>query len=184
MQIIYAAPFLLLAAILFTVLSLIPRLRRFAISVPTGAVAAGPGALIAYILFVLIRSKLWGNDFPADRWDAVAFVVGALVSAILAGLVTQMLLYFLPTFLLRIIVFSGAACSYFVLLIGSTIGIHAWVNRGMDTGHSATRGMLMFWSGLILSCGGAWFISRYAGQFRRPQSIQHEASSQQITPST
>jgi hypothetical protein len=166
MQIIYAAPFLLTAAILFTILAAIPKTRRFAITVPTGIIASGPGCLAGYIAFVLTRAKIWGHDFPADRWDIMVYILSGLCVLTLAAFVARLVLAAASTLVIRIIIFAGAFCSYFILIISAMIGLHAYFTRHQFVQPSNVRGAVMLCLSLLLSCLGAWFISRHPNEFK------------------
>ena len=85
MQIIFAAPFILAAGILFTALTAIPRVRRWAIPIPTGVIAAGPSSLLVFLLDAFIRYRFGGRIGPADRWDLAAFIAGGAIGGVLAA---------------------------------------------------------------------------------------------------
>ena len=54
MQIIYAAPFVLLSLLSFGVFLVVPRLRRFAIAALVAPVAFGFCAIVGYVAWVLV----------------------------------------------------------------------------------------------------------------------------------
>jgi hypothetical protein len=166
MAILYAAPFLLIAAILFSVFAAIPTTRRFAIMAPTGAIAFGPASLIGYFLVVLVRSKLWGHNFAADRWDAIAYVMSGFLAATVAVLLVRLILRFLPAFIVQLIVFGGAFCSYFVLICSVSFGVRIYLRRNTVVQHSTALGIVLLCTFVLLSAVGAWFTSMHPNQFR------------------
>jgi hypothetical protein len=58
MQILFAAPFILLAGIVFTVLSIVPRARRWAIPIATGIIGAGPTSLVGLFVGAVVIHSL------------------------------------------------------------------------------------------------------------------------------
>ena len=174
MQILYAAPFLLLAAILFSVLAAIPSTRRFAIIAPTGAIVFGPASLIGYFVVLLVRSKIWGHDFPADRWDGAAYVMSGLIAAGIVILILRIVLRFLPALMFQLVVFAGAFCSYFVLFCAANFGSQFYLHWNAGIHYSIAVGVLILGISLLLCACGAWLTSRYSSQFRtqRQSSIR------------
>jgi hypothetical protein len=58
LQLLYAAPFFLIAFLAFTVCALVPSLRRFAVSALIAPLAFGFCSLAGWIAFALISGKL------------------------------------------------------------------------------------------------------------------------------
>jgi membrane glycosyltransferase len=166
MQIFYAAPFLLIAALLFGILSSIPAARRFAIIAPVGVIVFGPASLVGYFFFVLVRSKIWGHNFPADRWDKAAYVITGLIAAGLAIFVSRLILQLLPALFLRLIVFCGALCSFFVLISAASIGLNIYLNHNSNAQQSLPLEIAEVCTSLMVSTSAAWLISRSPDRFR------------------
>jgi hypothetical protein len=164
MQILFAAPFLLAAGLVFTVLSLIPPARRWGIPIPTGILATGPGFIVGVIVIGLSRELL---KFSTDSFRLI--ILGAAPLAIICGLVTgvvaRLIASLLSPFLLRASVLLAAFCSYFVVVVSTEIAIHVWLSHSTPS-HSAERGMFMFCAALLISSLGAWFIGKASEDFR------------------
>jgi len=120
MQVLFAAPFILAAGIVFTVLSVIPRLRRWAIPIATGILGARPSSLPGLFVGALVFHT--SEPVPTGHGWLVAFVcAGAftgLVGGVVIGAIAQVVASFLPLALLRVAVLIAAWCSDFVLLAG------------------------------------------------------------------
>jgi len=160
MQILFAAPFLVAAGLVFTILSLIPPARRWAIPVPTGIVSAGPSFLLA-----LLTEGLLVHWFgPAGSWDrwhpwlALAAIGGA-AGGLIAGFLAWILAQLLPEFLLRAAVFIAAWCSYFVVIV-------AFEMTSSHFGWFRGQGLIILGLEILLSGIGASFIAKRSEDFR------------------
>ena len=168
MQLIFAAPFILAAGFAFTILSLIPRARRWAIPIPTGIIAAGPSLLVVIIVEGLIVSAFLNYDW-APAWGVVLFwslggiggAIGGVLSAVLASFVANVL----PRPLLRLAVVMAGWCSYFVMLLALVFVMDQQFSlySGPSRGWSEALGLGLE---LLLSLIGAILVARNAEQFR------------------
>jgi hypothetical protein len=159
MQIMYAAPFLLTAGIAFIVLSSVPRLRRWAITVPTGVVAFGPGALAAFLVAALIADKVLGYHGAANWTFAVFYVLGGIAAAIVAAFLARHAMPFLGNPLRRAAIAIAAFCSYYVVLLGIRIASASIFPKLEPLGWliPATIG--------IISAAAAWLLARQVHEF-------------------
>lgn len=161
MQLLFAAPFLLAAALAFTILAAVPRWRRWAILIPTGTIAAGPCFFVAFGAGLWI-DHLLGHDTGPERRSLLLYFSLAILAGILggvaAGIISRFLTGILPRVLLRVTVFIAAGCSYFVLFLALDIAASArW--------HLPENGW--FWSaGAVLSLVGAWLTAANPEPFR------------------
>jgi hypothetical protein len=116
MQLMYAAPFLITAGLVFILLSSFRRLRRWAIALPTAIIAFGPGSLILALLAGLTWTRLLRQtDFT--NWIAGSlYVLGGIAAALIAGLLVKVVTPFLGKPLRRLAIAGAAFCSYFVTL--------------------------------------------------------------------
>jgi hypothetical protein len=122
MQILYAAPFLLLAAIGFFVCVSIPRLRSHALVIPVGFLSFGVGALITFVVFALGAEKL-GYKGPANWLYLAPYMVGGLCVAVISTSVYRGIVAILPLWIIRIGLFVGSVCS--ALVLGAVVNIAA-----------------------------------------------------------
>ena len=104
MQILFAAPFLLLAAVLFTFLSAFGNLRRFAITVPAGILAFGLGGVAGVMVATHFGESSAGHaahtqaSSTAGLYRAEAgFGLGGLIAAIAASLLIGFLQNYMTT---------------------------------------------------------------------------------------
>lgn len=114
MQILYAAPFLVLAAVSFFVCASIPKFRTHALVVPVGFLTFGIGALIAYFIFALVANK-FGYKGPANWFYIIPYIVGGLLTAIVCSAIYKAVVAVLPLWLIRIGLSIGSICSALVL---------------------------------------------------------------------
>jgi hypothetical protein len=160
MQILYAAPFLLLAAIVFSVLSVVPRARRWAIPIPTGILGAGAFALVGFGA-VAFWINLPGPR-PMGRGSLIPFFTAGALSGLLGGVLTWFLARWvasiLSAILLRVAVFAAGWCSYFVVLAA----ILLWGDYRFQPKDT----YLGFGIEVLLAFVGAWLISKRSGEFR------------------
>jgi hypothetical protein len=168
MQILFAAPFLLAAGLAFTILSLIPRARQWAIPIPTGIIAAGPSLLIVIIIEGLIVSGFLKYDW-APGWGVVLFwslggiggAIGGVLSAMLASFVANVL----PAVLLRVAVVLAAWCSYSAMLVTVLFVFGLWSGINNHFAYLSSEGLALLLE-LLLSFIGAVFVAQNAEQFR------------------
>jgi len=159
MAILYAAPFVLLAAIVFIVLSLTPRAGRWAISIPAGILGFGASALLglgAVAFWVTHPARPMGRGFLTPFLFCGAFtgLLGGVVTWVIARWAASML----PALALRIAVFVAAWCSYFVVLAGLLV----WGEYRFELKDAS----LWFGADAVLALIAAWFISGSPEQFR------------------
>jgi hypothetical protein len=164
MQILFAAPFIFLAGFVFTVLSLIPRARRWAIPIPTGILAAGPFSSLAIFIGLLVVQS--SGAAASSRYPLIAFYTGAAISGLLGGFftgtITRFVVSVLPAILLRLAVLVAAWCSYSVLIASALFVLAA-------KGYSRVGGPVVAITislELLLSFIGAWFVARRWEEFR------------------
>jgi hypothetical protein len=166
MQIIFAAPFILLAGIVFTVLSVIPRARRWALPIPCGILGAGVFACLAMFAGIVV-TQLTQSPTPT-RYPLLAFYWAAAISGLAGGVATgaaaRWVAALLPDVLLRLAVFFAAWCSYFVLMAGLLFSVN--VRASGPVVRSAIAGGIAIGVELVLSFIGAWFIAQRAEDFR------------------
>ncbi|MGA7522753.1 MAG: hypothetical protein WBW84_09725 [Acidobacteriaceae bacterium] len=161
MQILFAAPFLLAAALAFTILAAVPRWRRWAIPIPTGIIASGPCLLAIAIIEILAVRAISGNAWPG-RWANILYIVSSVVGGIFggvaAGIVTRLLTCVLPRPLLRAALTVAAWCSYFVLFTALDIAATAYWHL-----HSGPASWIV---GASLTFIGAWLVASNPESFR------------------
>jgi len=164
MQILFAAPFILLAGIVFTVLSIVPRARRWAIPIPTGIIGAGPTSLVGLFVGAVVIHSLPGPG----RGPIIAFccagAVTGLVGGFLTGAIARFVASILPAILLRLTVFVAGWCSYFVLIAGALFFVHT--SGGGLYGEGWPIVTMTISLELLLSFISAWFIARKSEEFR------------------
>jgi hypothetical protein len=161
MQLLFAAPFLLAAALAFTILAAVPRWRRWAIPIPTGILASAP-CLFAGMGGVLLINHLLGYDTgPEPKILLVCLSIGipaGILGGAAAGIVARLLTGILPRLVLRTAIVIAAWCSYFVLLVVLDIAATArW--RLPDS-------MALPIVEAVLALIGAWLIARNPEPFR------------------
>lgn len=182
MQILLAAPFLVLAAILFTLLSAFGNLRRFAITIPAGVLAFGLGGAEGVRLAGHFGEPSAGpaahsqaNLTAAVARAAAGFGLGGLMGAIAVSLALMWALRVAPEWGLRTIAFCGALCSYFVLTTAAMVPINyalrapdppSWVFTGFE-----------FIMATALSLLGAWMISGKPEGYRIARRAKRVADS-------
>jgi hypothetical protein len=166
MQVIFAAPFILLAGIVFCSLSIIPRARRWAIPIPTGVIVSGP-----CLLAVLMFEALAGHFLLHDSWPAWLVttylsigVLAAVVGGIAAGILARFAAALLPRLLLRLAVFVAAWCSYLVVAWGAE-SLLSSLNSPKEM-RTQVPGLLTFAVEVLLSFIGAFFIAQRSEEFR------------------
>jgi hypothetical protein len=161
MQILFVAPFLLAAALAFTLLAAVPQWRRWAIPIPTGILAAAP-SLFAGMGAVLLINHLLGYDAgPQPKIILVCLSIGipaGILGGAAAGIIAHLLTGILPRLILRSAVLVAAWCSYFVLLIVLDIAAAShW---------SLTNSLASWLVEASLAFIGAWLVARKPDPFR------------------
>lgn len=162
MQIIFAAPFLLAAGLVFTVLSLIPRARRWAIPIPTGILAAAPCLVLAISVEIPLDGAARGpTPNPWHGWLIFAAVAG-IAGGLIAGFIAWPFTASLPKVLLRAAVFIAGWCSYLVLLFAAAMtgSYFGWPHRDE---------LIVLILEALLSFIGAYFIAQRSEDFRPRQ---------------
>ena len=105
MQVLFAAPFILAAGVVFTVLSLIPRARRLALPIPAGILCSGPFSWFG--MFLVLSTTPFFEPEPS-RYSLVALFGAGAVTGLVGGFFTGVLARFvasiLPAILLRVAV--------------------------------------------------------------------------------
>lgn len=161
MQILFAAPFLLAAALAFTILAAFPRGRRWAIPIPTGILASAP-CFFAVFGGELLAAHWLGHDLGPGRKALLVYLSIAILAGILggvaAGIVARLLTGILSRLLLRAALIAAAACSYFVLFILLDIAASSWWRLSDNAA--------VWIAGLVLSFTGAWLTTRNPEPFR------------------
>ena len=165
MELLFAAPFLLAAALAFAILAAVPRWRRWAIPIPSGIIASNP-CLFMIIGGELLIAHFVGYDSATHPAPARTILIaclsiailGGIVGGVAAGFLARLLTAILPRILLRIAILIGAWCSYFILLIALNIAATArW--RLPD---SAAVPIVE----AVLALAGAWLTARNPEPFR------------------
>jgi uncharacterized membrane protein YeiH len=169
MAILYAAPFLLLAAIVFSVLSVVPKARGWAIPIPTGILGAGPFSLMGLGVGALwIRFSGAGTSHPMGRGTLIAFFCAGAVTGVAGGILTWVLARWvasiLSAILLRAAVFAAGWCSYLVVLAA----ILLWGNYRFPLKDTYVG----FGIEVLLAFIAAWLISTRSGEFRPRRRVE------------
>lgn len=165
MQLFFAAPFLLAAALAFTILAAVPRWRRWAIPIPSGVIASNP------CLFVIIGGELLVAHFlgydtathPAPGRNILIAclciaILGGIGGGVAAGVAARFVTGILPRVLLRIAILIAAGCSYFVLFAVLSIAASArW--------HLPDNAAVWI-TGDVLAFVAAWLTARNPESFR------------------
>lgn|ERR1700744_1873889 len=107
MQILYAAPFLVLAAVSFFVCTSIPQFRSHSLVIPVGFLTFGVGALIAFFIFSLIANK-FGYKGPATWFYLIPYVVGGLLTAAVCTAIYKAVVAVLPLWIIRVGLLIGS----------------------------------------------------------------------------
>lgn len=165
MWILFAAPFVVLAGVVFTLLSLVPGARRWAIPVATGVVGAEPASLVG------LRAVAYWINHPPLRPTGHSFLVEFICAGALTGLTGGIVTWFaarwvaakLPAILLRLVVFVAGSCSYGAVL--AALLLWAGHRFGLRETSALAWGVELF-----LAFLGAWTVSGRAEEFRpRPR---------------
>jgi hypothetical protein len=162
MQIIYAAPFLLIAAIGFFVCAAIRPFRKHALVVPFGILSFGVGSLTSYFFFALIAYKL-GHLGPANWLYLSPYLLGGLVIAICCTIIYRMVVSELPTWLISTGLVAATFASLLVLLPLCTWSVGHFIK--LDPVHIGWMGIPgLVW--LTTATFVSWRILRITEQFR------------------
>jgi len=168
MPIIFAAPFVLAAGIAFTILSLIPRARPWAIPIPTGIIAAGP-SLLAVLIVEALALHFFDHTAWPGRWAAILYLSSGINRGVVGGGAAVVLASFaartLPMLVLRIAIIFAGCSSYFVVIALSMFAIKNVfeLHSPMPSGWSQALAPALE---VLLSFIGAFLISSNPDQFR------------------
>jgi hypothetical protein len=180
MAIFFAAPFLLAAGFVFTILSVIPRARRWGIPISSRILALVPcwfGAALAEELLMgssdrrIVQAETY--LFQHARWaffhgpDILAVVL-VLLGGIIAALTAQLVASGLPKILLRLAIFVAAWYSYFVVFRAIDVAENAFASHGKIDWRINS---LIVGFGAMLGFIAAFFIAKRSEDFR-PRRLQ------------
>lgn len=163
MLLLFWAPFAVAAALVFTILSLIPPARRWAIPSATGVVGAEPCLMIAlvgapFLLKFLGLRRL--NPTELFYIGVSLAAIGGIAGGLVAGLLARSLVQLLPKLFLRIAVVVAGWCSYFVVIYT--------LNFVAD--RDFTENLAMFYSvaalEALIALIAAWFVAKDSERFR------------------
>lgn len=173
MVIFLAVPFLLAAGLFFTLLSLIPPGRRFAIPIPTGILATAP-CLVAVLMLEVLVEHFWPmlerTASFRGGWLLITLAATVAISGgVLTGIVARFVAAILPGILLWLSVFVAAWCSYFVVAAALGFFLQGEVLHWRSHDHWHLGLLIVAVEGL-LGLTGAWFMARKSEQFR-PKTI-------------
>jgi hypothetical protein len=163
MQILYASPFLLVAAICFFVCAVISRLRKHALVVPVGVLSFGAGSIIAYFIFALSTYKL-GYHGPANWLYLIPYIGGGLAIAIISSTVYRMIVSIVPGWVISLGLVAATFASSLVLIpvCSWTIPIRLFALDRLHTGQLAILGLIWLLIAFVIS----WRILRISEEFR------------------
>jgi hypothetical protein len=161
MQLLFAAPFLLAAALAFTILAAVPPWRRWALPIPTGLIAANPCLFAGIGVVLLVNHGLGYDSGPQPKILLVCLSVGipaGIVGGAVAGFAARFVAAILPRLLLQIAILIAGWCSYFVLFVVLNIAASArW---------HLSDNLAVWITGAILAFIAAWFTARNPEPFR------------------
>ena len=167
MQILYAAPFIALALIAFTICVLVPKGRKYAFLVSGGVFAFALGALLGFLLMIFITDWVIHAKHPATSWFVVSFAVVGVASSLIAVFVIRLILSQLPKEILRWIVAFGSLGHLLVLaaitLSGSLYPLHLSLS-------GRSLAILFITLPLLVSLYPTIVLTRKSEQFR-PNSV-------------
>jgi hypothetical protein len=152
LQLIYAAPFLFAAGALFIALSSFSTTRRYAITVPAGIVAFGPGSLIVYFFSALVGDKVFGHQGPATWLNGIAYVLGGLASSYIFAKFVASIGPMLPNIPFRLAVAGSAFCSYVVVLSA----VHIVLNINFHYAKPSTFAIGLYIAIFLVGLWAAW----------------------------
>ena len=159
MQIIYAAPFLLIAAICFFVCAAIRPFRRHALVVPFGVLSFGVGSIVAYFIYGLIIDKL-GYHGPANWFSLIPYIGGGLLVAIVCSALYRMIVAILPKWMISVGLLTATFASSLALLAFSP-----WAIAHLIAVDYVPIGWI-FVPGLMIATVVSWRVLRISEDFR------------------
>jgi hypothetical protein len=161
MQIIYAAPFLLVAAMCFFACAAIPQFRKHALVVPVGVLSFGVGSLISYFIFAWVY-KL-GHLGPANWFYLAPYLAGGLAISIVCSVLFRMVVAYLPQWLISAGLVAATFASLSVAFPAGLLAIaHLATFDRLHTGELVILGLLWLVIALFIS----WRNLRISKQFR------------------
>jgi MFS family permease len=167
MQILYAAPFVALALIAFTICVLVPKGRKYAFLISGGVFAFALGALLGFLLMIFITDWVIHAKHPATSWFVVSFVVVGVIASLIAAFAIRLILSRLPEEILRWIVAFGSLGHLLVLaaitLSGSLYPLHLSLS-------GRSLAILFVTVPLLVSLYPTIVLTRKSEQFR-PNSV-------------
>ena len=159
MQILYAAPFLLLAAISFFVCSVVGAFRKHALVVPVGVLSFGVTSLIIYMLFALLSYK-FGYHGPATWLYLIVYILGGVIGAVFCAYLFRVIVAMLPAFFISAGLVSATLASSLVLLIPCNV-----YAASLMASHRLGYGWLLaFW--IFIASIVSWKLVTISAQFR------------------
>jgi hypothetical protein len=168
MQIIYAAPFLLVAAICFFVCAAISRFRKQALVLPVGVLTFGVGSIVSYFIFALIAHKL-GYLGPANWFYLVPYIGGGLLIAIICSAVYRMVVAILPRWIISAgLVAATFASSLVFLPVCSWAMAHFITFDRVNT--VQLTALASVW--ILIATFASWQILKISDQFRPAPCLQ------------
>jgi MFS family permease len=167
MQILYAAPFVALALIAFTICVLVPKGRKYAFLISGGVFAFALGALLGFLLMIFITDWVIHAKHPATSWFVVSFVVVGVTASLIAAFAIRLILSRLPEEILRWIVAFGSLGHLLILaaitLSGSLYPLHLSLS-------GRSLAILFVTLPLLVSLYPTIVLTRKSEQFR-PNSV-------------
>jgi hypothetical protein len=163
MLLLFWVPFVIAAALVFTILSLIPRERRWAIPAATGILCAEPCLMVAlvgapFVLKFLGLRRL--NPTELFYLGILFAAIGGIAGGLLAGLLARYIVQLLPKLFLRIAVVLAGWCSYFVVIYT----LNFVVDRDFTENLAVFSTVAALES--VLALIAAWLIAKDSERFR------------------
>jgi hypothetical protein len=163
MLLLFAVPFTIAAGLVFTILSPIPRARRWAIPSAAGILGAEPCFMVALVgaPFLLKFLGLRRLD-PAELFylGISLAAIGGITGGFLAGTLARYFASLLPMLFLRIAVVLAGWCSYFVVICTLNFAVDREFKQNTRVFFAGTAAEGLFT--LIAAC----LLARYSEQFR------------------
>lgn len=177
MQVLIAAPFLLLAAILFAFLSAFTSLRRYAIPASAGVLGFVAGGIAGWMTAATFYRPAVAHGPHAHaaapygfHWLLFAFAAGGAIMAAVSVLATKWILRAAPATAVRGIAFCGALGSYFLLVMMATVPINYVLKASDNVSWVFTD--FEFVVAAVMSVLGALVISREPEGYRMPRRVK------------
>jgi hypothetical protein len=162
MQIIYAAPFLLVAAICFFVCAAVGRFRKQALVLPVGVLSFVVGSIVSYFIFGLVIDKL-GFHGPANWFYLIPYVCGGLFVAVICSALYRMIVAILPKWIIAAGLVTATFASSLVFLPFCSWAIAQFArSHNVDEAQMSIVGAVLTFMAIFVS----WQILTIAGQFR------------------